>query len=319
MTDPALVVEIQHWILRFLLKNFADVDGRIFRLDVSDDSVTKPPPKFAAARPNFNLLMHRDEPVSFEARFQKIETAAARAIKDIVATQCLSGLSICQRHAIAVFIAAQSFRTEAYRNGLLATDGRTDLASAWHRIWESLPHLTAMIERQSWSVMETIPTIPFYLGDNPVVLQSTEQPGDAMEIGLDVPGIEVFFPLSPTLALYLPCPAISRAIIDGFHTALTMSSWLLERSALQSRGERDAIELAEKAITSSGSLYRSLTQGIAFAADPENVENLNYLQCAWASSALYSSRSDFSFAKRVFRENPDYRKVMPVRLVTLWK
>ncbi len=111
MIDPALEVENQHWVPRFLLRNFADVDGLIFRLDVSDDSITKPPPKFAAARPSFNMLMHRDEPVSFETRFQKIETAAARAINDIVATQCLSGLSIRQRYDVAVFLAAQSFRT----------------------------------------------------------------------------------------------------------------------------------------------------------------------------------------------------------------
>ena len=167
--------------------------------------------------------------------------------------------------------------------------------------------------------METVPAMPFYLGDNPVVLQSTEHPDEAMEVGLDVPGIEVFFPLSPTLALYLPCPAISREIIDGFHTALAMSSWPLARAALQSKGQRDAIQLADRAIASAGSLYRSLTHGISFAADPENVENLNYLQCAWASSALYSSQSDFSFAKRVLRENPGYRRVMLTRLITLWE
>lgn len=317
MAKRALHVENQHWVPRFLLKNFADVDGRLFRFGVSDDKITKPSPKFAAARPNFNLGIRCGEPVSFEGRFQKIETAAARPIRDIIAAQSLATLSAAQRQAIAVFIAAQSFRTEAYRNGLRMTDSRTDPGAALEKLWYSLPHLATMVGRRHWALMATIAQNSFYLGDSPVVLQSTERPDDAMELGFDMPGVEAFLPLSPTLALYLPCPATCGEIIDGFHTALGMASWPLARGELHSAGRQDAIRLAERVIDQSGSLYRSLTQGVPFAADPENVENLNYLQCAWASSAIYSNRSDFSFAGRVFRENPGYREVLPVRLVTV--
>lgn len=319
MANRALDVENQHWIPRFLLKNFADVDGRLFQFSVSDDKITKPPPKFAAARPNFNLGIRRGEPVSFEGRFQKIETAAARPIQDIIAARSLATLSAGQRQAIAIFIAAQSFRTEAYQNGLRMTDGRTDSGAALETLWDNLPHLAAMVERRHWALMETIAQNSFYLGDSPVVLQCTERPDDAMELGFDVPGVEAFLPLSPTLALYLPCPATCGEIINGFHTALGMASWPLARAELQSAGRQDVLRLAERAIDQSGTLYRSLTQGVPFAADPENVENLNYLQCAWASSAIYSNRSDFSFAERVFRENPGYRQVLPVRLVTLYE
>jgi hypothetical protein len=316
MAARALAVENQHWIPRFLLRNFADLDGRVFRLGVEDDIVTKPPPKFAAARPNFNLLLSGGAPVSFEARFQTIETAAAPPIKDVLAARSLATLSEKQRHAIAAFIAAQSFRTEAYRKGLDAADRRTDPGETWERLWDSLPYLAAMVGRRHWALMETEPENLFYLGDSPVVLQSTERPGDAMELGFDLPGVEAFLPLSPTLALYLPCPATCDEIIDGYHSALWMSAWPLGRAKLRSAGRQDAIRLAERAIATSGSLYRSLAQGVPFAADPENVENLNYLQCAWSSSAIYSRQPDFSFARRVFGENPGYRKAMPVRLVS---
>jgi hypothetical protein len=49
-------------------------------------------------------------------------------------------------------------------------------------------------------------------------------------------------------------------------------------------------------------------------AAPENVENLNYLQCSWAYAAIYSNQRDFAFAKRVFRESPQYRKTPRTRL-----
>ena len=43
--------ENQHWVPKFLVKNFADRDGRVFCLDIHTDQMTKPPPRQAANRP----------------------------------------------------------------------------------------------------------------------------------------------------------------------------------------------------------------------------------------------------------------------------
>jgi hypothetical protein len=61
-------------------------------------------------------------------------------------------------------------------------------------------------------------------------------------------------------------------------------------------------------------LYKSLTQGVALVASPENVENVNYLQCAWAHTAIYANRRDFTFARHVFKNTPQYRGLVKVRL-----
>ncbi len=45
------------------------------------------------------------------------------------------------------------------------------------------------------------------------------------------------------------------------------------------------------------------------------IENLNYLQCRWAHRAIYSNRRDFAFARRVFRENPQYRTMPKTSLL----
>jgi hypothetical protein len=79
----------------------------------------------------------------------------------------------------------------------------------------------------------------------------------------------------------------------------------------------DYLNLAQRVIANSSALYRSLTEGVAFVAVPENVENLNYLQCAWAHAAVYSNRRDFAFARRVFRENPQYRGTVKVRVAAV--
>ena len=111
-------LENQHWVPRFLLKNFADDDGRVFRLSLADDKITKLSPRQAASRSNFYELLVAGEPKSFEKRFEVFETAAAPAVANIIKFQSLSVLSSKQRRAVADFIAVQSFRTEAYRIGL---------------------------------------------------------------------------------------------------------------------------------------------------------------------------------------------------------
>jgi hypothetical protein len=40
--------ENQHWVRKFLIKNFADAGGRVFCLNIQTDEITKPPPKHVA-------------------------------------------------------------------------------------------------------------------------------------------------------------------------------------------------------------------------------------------------------------------------------
>src|SRR5260221_8418987 len=68
------------------------------------------------------------------------------------------------------------------------------------------------------------------------------------------------------------------------------------------------LDLTQRVLRNSHALYQAFTKGVAITAAPENIENLNYLQGAWAHAAIYSNRRDFTFAKRVFRESPQYRK-----------
>jgi hypothetical protein len=59
--------------------------------------------------------------------------------------------------------------------------------------------------------METDLEHPFLIGDHPVVLYNYF--GD--KLGVGVPGVVVYFPLSPEFALGLHCPSIAEEIRKG--------------------------------------------------------------------------------------------------------
>ena len=80
-----------------LIKNFVDLDGRVFCLNVQTDKVTKPPPKYAASDAGFNEFVMNGKSVSFEDQLEKIETAAAPILKQIISSRSVAGLTDTQR------------------------------------------------------------------------------------------------------------------------------------------------------------------------------------------------------------------------------
>ena len=73
--------ENQHWVPKFLIKNFVASDGRVFRFDIHTGEVTKSPPRLAASDFGFNEFLIDGKAVSFEDRLEKIETRAAPTLK----------------------------------------------------------------------------------------------------------------------------------------------------------------------------------------------------------------------------------------------
>jgi hypothetical protein len=308
--------ENQHWVPRFLIRNFADTDGRVFCLNVQTDEVTKPPPKHAASGVGFNDFVMNGGAVSFEDDLERIETAAAPVLRHIVNSRSLAGLTDAQRTRVADFMATQSFRTEAFYKGVDQKAPRQQFGAVFTELWRSTFLLSAEIRRRKWALMVIEHADAFYLGDNPVVLQNTENPSFRGELGFDIKGVEAFMPIAPNCALYMPCATTCQEIVSGYETAAEN----IDRPELKAPVSTEfaaLLELSERVLRNTKALYQSLTAGVPLVAGPENVENLNYLQCMWAHAAVYSNRRDFSFALRVFRENPQYRSTLKVRLTDL--
>jgi hypothetical protein len=311
--------ENQHWVPKFLIKQFADVDGRVYRLNIHTDEVTKPPPKYAAAKIAFNEFVIDGRRVSFEDELEKIETRAAPISKKIVRTQSLAGLDTRSKRRLADFAAAQSFRTEAFYRSLGISETRSQFGAVFAALWRSAFIVSDEIARRHWALMIIEGDDQFYLGDHPLVLQHTENPSGSQTLGFDIKGVEAFLPLSPTCALYMPCLTISRQILEGYEFAATIhrQSRLHAMRGVAAPGvTTEMLRASQSVLLSSHALYDGLTKGTPVSAAPENVENLNYLQCAWAHSAVYASRGGFEFARKVFLQTPQYRATPKVSLAT---
>jgi hypothetical protein len=168
--------ENQHWIPKFLIKNFTDTDGRVYRLNILTDEVTKPPPKFTASNFGFNEFEIEGKQITFEDRLEKIETAAAPPLTKIVASKSLADLSERDKGKLADFIAAQSFRTEAFYRGMNPQSPRRDFGSTFASLWRSAFIIADEVARRDWALMVIGGHDVFYLGDSPVVSPTHDRP-----------------------------------------------------------------------------------------------------------------------------------------------
>ena len=236
---------------------------------------------------------------------KEFETQAAPVLTRIAKSRSVADLTPEERNRVADFMTAQSFRTKAFYKGMEFGVPRERFGPIFAQLWRSAFLVSNEIERRKWVVMTIEADDVFYLGDNPVVLQRTENPSAGGELGFDIEGVEVFMPVTPKCALYAPCISTSEEIISGYEHGVRLRQQALFAAMAGIKipeADLGSLQLARRVVRDSSDLYQSLTNGVAISANQKNVENLNYLQCAWAHTAVYSNRGDFAFAKRVFRE-----------------
>lgn len=309
--------ENQHWVPKFLIKKFADRDGRVFFLDLSTEKLGKRTPHQLAAEYGFNDFVIAGQLVSFEDELEKIESRAAPALAKIIRQKSTGGLSDNDLAAIAEFVSVQSFRTKSFRIGLDGVDSRADFGSKFALLWKS-----ALVEARHIRSRPLIALLApeghsFYLSDHPVTLQHIENPSSREPLGIDGIGVEMYLPLTPRISLYWLCPRIADEIVSAFRNGEQMHR-IMRHSTLFRMEVPGFDKISFRDLQSKMAGIMPLRNGIVLGdgvkAAAEVVENANYLQCVWAHNALFSRNNDFSFARRVFKENPQYRSAPRVAL-----
>jgi hypothetical protein len=232
-----------------------------------------------------------------------------------VEANSLVGIGAAQRQWVAEFMTAQSFRTKAFYEGLTGKPDRREFGQIFRELWDSAFITASEIAQRHWALMVIEGADIFYLGDNPVVLQRTENPKDGSNLGFDVKGVEAFLPLSPTCALYMPCKATSDDRIARYNVAMELHRVVRSAALRGVPGGSTELQTAQLVISKLHTLVQAFRTGAPISATQENVDNLNYLQCSWSHAAIYSNRRDFAFARRVFRENPHYRTMPKTSLL----
>lgn len=114
-----------------------------------------------------------------------------------------------------------------------------------------------------------------------------------VKLGLASAGVQLYFPLSPTLALSLMCPTHLEMMIDGIER--------IDRMLMGRLGDPGSLRAQRKEISS---IVEALLTGAMTEVRPENVEHFNSLQVLEAERYVFSNKNDFSMVREmILRDN----------------
>ncbi len=310
---------IPHYVPQFFLKNFASTLGKkkestwVFQKSTSSTFHTNV--KNIAKEKGYYDYPDSDSGRKIEGDLVKIEDKAAPIIARILDNRTLRCISGGHRSALSDFIITLHHRTPATRASIEAMDlllkihlseRGADLShikgyneplepgAVGTNILRTSLKLAQLITKKAWLLMEAPVGSYFYCSDNPVTMANSLNPGDRTRstIGLSVPGIEIYLPLSPKFCLAMFCPTI-RDWINQNHQAQLHWRWVL---GLQKSVGDFLSDYAE-----------AINRGIPLVLDRENVRYLNSLQVSQSCNMLFSSINDFSLANEMIASNEKFR------------
>lgn len=292
----------QHYVPRFLLRNFAPAgEEQVHVYDKSNDRVFRAHIANVAAESGFYDFRIGDEVFSIEAGLGELEDAAAPILRVVIKEQSLAHLTEQHFVVIARFVAAQVMRTphliaqsdrmaEQIRQRLRERGDDPDLVPQLQPLTpEEKRRLSASFVQDSaafvpllldklWMLARTDAASGFYISDNPVTLHNSRRFGPLGNLGLAVPGIEIYLPLSADLCLGMYC----RTLFVDLPGAEDGRIGRLRRAAANG--------------------------GRAVPLRPEHLIFSNSLQVGFASRFLFSRTDDFGLVREMLANYPNVRQ-----------
>ena len=337
-------VEVQHYVPRLLLRGFLrepKAKKQVFVYDKHEDRSFSTNITNIAAERGFYDFEFDDIQVDVEGILSELENNTNSAFERVIETESLAALDDEQKSWLSVFLAIQQLRTRHFREVIkafnegtaehirnlgfnpLETEGfepieteddlkRASLALLAHSMG---PHSTLMSTKVCF-LAKTSADRPFWISDHPVVMHNSREFGPYGNIGLAVPGIEIYLPLASTILLALWCPTNADMLCENVERAKSEQKALSVMRVLGRDVDRDEIDIQLdkwQAIVDDGEpLLEALTKGSAVEATAENVTFYNHLQVTWAHRFLISPTDDFALAKKMISDNSKYRRgLMP--------
>ena len=334
--DP--MPRFNHSVPEFVLNHFAK-DGQICVFDKHSLKNFKLPPYRAMGERDFNNVYIDDVVVSFENRFCHVENLAAPIISKIVREKSLSHLSPMELGTLHIFTALQLVRSKSRRLDHDATtqeikrrwpeaeinpfpgrieDSELTKLSSLKFAFDNLDKLAEPLIVKHSFLMILDCTDDLYISDNPVVMHNARTFGPYGNLGLAVPGIEIYFPLSPNVVLAYFCPSTLKQIEEELRRAEEqVSSFfatkMLSRTGMSATDTADLNEMRAE-IKRSRDYYYLLKEHRTVPMDGQNVLFLNSLQMRSSYRFVAASRPNFSFAKKSLSERPHWKEGMRVKV-----
>lgn len=278
----------------------------------------------------FNTLELDDMVIDAEAALGRIENAAAPLLRRIVADQSIEWLTPEDRTNTALFLAAQFIRgpdTRArlgqildgvqarvawLRDGEAEAPQQNDQAAKIQAIqlfFEATPRIAAMLGNKAWFLF-TPQEGEFFLGDSPIAMHNDRDFGPYGNIGLIVPGIQIYFPISPTILLAMWCPDLIEQISAKQDEIGGMENRLRGLALL---GVGDAGVQARSMMAHLADLKRpgrqvldAVERGGSVSASPEELTFINHLQVRSAERYLIAKNQPFDLAGQMIDDNQRY-------------
>ena len=302
----------QHYVSQFLLRGFhAGSGAQIWAFDkLTGRSFTTAVKDVASEHGFYNI----GDSAEIDEVIRKFEDATAPIVEEIRTRKTLRGLNEHKRIWLSGFTALQLVRTKAFSErsqdmmrqithvvtqvsgGKLSKKIRKQLGldapGSEHE--KTLATILGLVRSAVDKLLDKTLVLyrsdgssPFWIGDSPVAMHNTINPGDGLRstLGLGVPGIEIYLPISSELVLAHMCPSIAVA-----YTAVDEEARRLGFIQAYARPYLQALE-----------------NGSAILLSKAHVQFQNSLQVGYAERFVYSPIDNFEDARKILAENPKLR------------
>lgn len=184
-------------------------------------------------------------------------------------------------------------------------------ASALHAFENNLLPFAAALAQKDLLLFSAPADAPFMIGDSPVTLANASDFGLYGNLGLGVPGIQIYMPLSDDLTLAFWCPTLmqemNKAVLTS-EAALAAARPVInpgvEAKAVELRSQLDRLETIVHRLRP---FCEAFVRGVPVESKADNVEHLNSLQIRHAERFIMSKRADFSLAKRMIADDGSFK------------
>jgi hypothetical protein len=313
----------QHYVPQFTLRKFANAQGQIHVFDKhAGKSFSAAVNKTAAERYYYDFEF-AGEPATLEPTLAKVESKAAAHIDRIIKNSRIDISNPLERGELACFLSIQMIRTPAHQamhrdqwdrmEAYLRAEGMAESFFALPpQIGEGENAERVLMARtivnapkdfgpafieKDWILLRTDAQHPFIVGDHPLCLHNDIDSGIRGNLGLKVQGIQIYFPLTPELALALYCPSHQEALLAD-----------IKKLDKLSESDPSVVEKFGEAWSGAMDIVEALQTGGVLDSKSENVDFFNSLQIATAERFVFSSDGNFTLVKDMIQTNSELKR-----------
>lgn len=306
----------QHYVPQFLLRSFAaGKKSQVYVYDKKTSKTFKTKVRNIAAERDFYNFKTEEMELSLEDSLSNLEANTSAIIKKILYQRSIKEVSAEETIQLSYFAAVQFQRTRKMRSRLLDLDkqiqdkivemgGNINKVKNYqpfteesvqlfnlHTLVHEAPKYAHMFAIKKLVLYEAPAGHSFYLSDDPIALHNHNDFGPYGNLGLMVPGIQIYLPISPKFALCFTCPTISESVSKS----CTQLWDILHHSPQVLKRLKDPSLLL--------SLDRGFKEGSPVTLVSENIEHHNSLQAYHSERYVFSTDGDFELLERMKKAN----------------